>query len=119
MEHHLSETTEDGVTILTFNDVDYIFWNKAEIVLPLIYEFLKINYPNCLILPELNHIDFVVLDENLPVEVQSTIILGSQKRKKRNLAHSLFEQLIEKQIKQNIERYGKCWFFLILKNSNI
>jgi hypothetical protein len=111
MEHHLSETTEDGVTILTFNDVDYIFWNKAEIVLPLIYEFLKINYPNCLILPELNHIDFVVLDENLPVEVQSTIILGSQKRKKRNLAHSLFEQLIEKQIKQNIERYGKCWFF--------
>ena len=111
MEHHLNETTEDGVTKLIFNNSDYIFWNKAKIVLPFIYEFLKTNYPDCLILPELNHIDFVVLEENLPVEVQSTIILGYKKKEIKGLAHSYFEQMIEKQIKQNIERYGKCWFF--------
>ena len=119
MEHHLNETTEDGVTKLIFDNDEYIFWNKAKIVSPFIYEFLKTNYPNCLILPELNHIDFVVLEENLPVEVQSTIILGYKKKEKKILAHSYFEQMIEKQIKQNIERYGKCWFFLILKNSDI
>ena len=101
----------DGMTKIVFGENEYIFWNKAKIVLPFIYEFLKTNFPDHLILPELNHIDFVVLEENLPVEVQSTIILGSNKKEEKNLAHSYFEQMIEKQIKQNIERYGKCWFF--------
>ncbi len=101
----------DGMTKIIFGENEYIFWNKAKIVLPFIYEFLKTNFPDHLILPELNHIDFVVLEENLPVEVQSTIILGSKKKEEKNLAHSYFEQMIEKQIKQNIERYGKCWFF--------
>ena len=101
----------DGMTKIIFGENEYIFWNKAKIVLPFIYEFLKTNFPDHLILPELNHIDFVVLEENLPVEVQSTIILGSKKEEKKHLAHSYFEQMIEKQIKQNIERYGKCWFF--------
>lgn len=101
----------DGMTKIVFGENEYIFWNKAKIVLPFIYEFLKTNFPDHLILPELNYIDFVVLEENLPVEVQSTIILGSKKKEKKHLAHSYFEQMIEKQIKQNIERYGKCWFF--------
>lgn len=100
----------DGMTKIIFGENEYIFWNKAKIVLPFIYEFLKTNFPDHLILPELNHIDFVVLEENLPVEVQSTIIF-SKKKEKKHLAHSYFEQMIEKQIKQNIERYGKCWFF--------
>jgi len=107
----LNELSKDGMTKIIFGENEYIFWNKAKIVLPLIYEFLKTNFPDHLILPELNHIDFVVLEENLPVEVQSTIILGSKKKEKKHLAHSYFEQMIEKQIKQNIERYGKCWFF--------
>ena len=106
-----NETSVDGITKLIFSNDEYIFWNKANVVLPFVYEFLKTNFPDHLILPELNHIDFVVLEENLPVEVQSTIILGSKKNDKKHLAHSLFEQFIEKQIKQNIERYGKCWFF--------
>ena len=30
---------------------------------------------------------------------------------RKNIGHSTFEQVIQKQIKQNIDRYGKCWFF--------
>ena len=111
MGNNLNELSKDGVTKLIFNNEEYVFWNKAKVVLPFVYEFLKTNFPDHLLLPELNHIDFVVLEENLPVEVQSTIILGSKKKEKKHLAHSYFEQMIEKQIKQNIERYGKCWFF--------
>lgn len=111
MGDSLNETSVDGITKLIFSNGEYIFWNKAKVVLPFVYKFLKTNFPDHLILPELNHIDFVVLEENLPVEVQSTIILGGKNKKKKGLAHSYFEQLIEKQIKQNIERYGQCWFF--------
>jgi len=100
------EELEDGVTKLVFDGEEYIFWNKAEIVLPFIYEYLKNYFPSQLILREFNHIDFVVLGENLPIEVQSTIILG-----RSNIGSSYFEQMIEKQIKQNVERYGHCWFF--------
>lgn len=105
------EEQKDGITKLIFNDNEYVFWNKAEIVLPSVYEYLKSNFPAELILSEFNHIDFVVLGENLPVEVQSTIIYGNSKNDKKSIGSSYFEQMIEKQIKQNIERYGRCWFF--------
>lgn len=105
------EKLNGGITSITFNENKYTFWTHAKVVLPQVYKFLKTNFPDSLILPEFNHIDFVVLEKNLPVEVQSTIILGHNDTEKKALAHSYFEQMIEKQIKQNIERYGKCWFF--------
>lgn len=107
----IEEESRDGITRLAFDENEYVFWNKAEIVLPFVYEFLRNNFPSQIILSEFNHIDFVVLGENLPVEVQSTIILGRSKSNEKNIGSSYFEQMIEKQIKQNIERYEKCWFF--------
>lgn len=105
------EKLNGGITSLTFNENEYTFWTHAKVVLPHVYKFLKTNFPDSIILPEFNHTDFVVLQENLPVEVQSTIIYGYNDSEKKGLGHSYFEQMIEKQIKQNIERYGKCWFF--------
>jgi hypothetical protein len=68
------ETPREGITKLEFDGDVYFFWNKAEIVLPFVYDYLKKEYPSQLILSEFNHVDFVVLGVNLPVEVQSTII---------------------------------------------
>lgn len=111
MELPTTGKISNETTTIVLRGDKYTFWNKASIALPYVYEFLKTCYPDSIILPEFNHIDFVVLQENLPVEVQSTIIFGNNDSEKKGLAHSYFEQMIEKQIKQNIERYGKCWFF--------
>ncbi len=111
MEHPIPEKISNGTTIIISDGNKYIFWNNASVALPYVYKFLKTCYPNSIILPEFNHIDFVVLQENLPVEVQSTIIFRYNDSEKKALGNSYFEQMIEKQIKQNIERYGKCWFF--------
>lgn len=85
---------------------DYIFWNKVSVIDNYILEFLKNKFPNSLILPEFTMIDWFVLNENLPIEIQSTIIksIGSP-------AHSAFEDHIRQQIEQNIKNYEKCWFF--------
>lgn len=55
--------------------------------------------------------DFVILGENIPVEIQSTIILNYN-NERSILAHSQFEMMIEKQIKQNCSYFGKCWLFI-------
>ncbi|MDP2846340.1 MAG: hypothetical protein Q8N79_09775, partial [Candidatus Methanoperedens sp.] len=111
MELPITEKISNGTTTKVISGNEYTFWNNARVALPYVYKFLKTRYPDSIILPEFNHTDFVVLQENLPVEVQSTIILGHNDSEKKCLAHSYFEQMIEKQIKQNIERYNKCWFF--------
>jgi len=111
VEPPITENISNGTTTIVFAGNEYTFWNNATVALPYIYRFIKTCYPDSIILPEFNHTDFVVLQENLPVEVQSTIILGHDNSEKKCLAHSYFEQMIEKQIKQNIERYNKCWFF--------
>lgn len=111
MEPPATGKISNETTTIVLRGDKYTFWNKASIALPYVYEFLKTCYPDSIILPEFNKIDFVVLQENLPVEVQSTIIYGRNDSKIKTLSHSYFEQMIEKQIKQNIERYGKCWFF--------
>ncbi|MDA0525666.1 hypothetical protein [Methanococcoides alaskense] len=103
------EQRNNGITRLTFNDAEYTFWNNADVVSPYILHFLKNEYPNSIILPEFNKVDFVVLGENLPVEIQSTVL--ARKKEKYALSHSYFEQMIEKQLKQNIERYEQCLFF--------
>lgn len=58
---------------------------------------------------EFNRIDFIVLGGNLPVEVQSTPAGSSISEEW--IQHSSLEKLIEKQIRENIDKYGKCWFF--------
>lgn len=85
---------------------DYIFWHDESIVDDYIHKFLKSKFPGCLIIPEFTMIDWFVIDENLPIEIQSTIIKVGV-----TPAHSYFENKIRQSLEQNISIYGKCWFF--------
>lgn len=94
---------EDG--IITFKG--YTFWNKAKVVKPYIIQYLKNSFSDKLILSEFNKIDLLVLRKNIPVEIQSTPVLV----KKLSILHSEFENSIRRQLEDNIENYGLCWFF--------
>ncbi len=96
---------KDGI----INVHNYIFWTKADIVKSYVYNYLKDKFFDSLILHEFNKIDLIVLKENLPAEIQSTIITKDNNRNIVN--HSIFENYIRKQIEDNIENYDKCWFF--------
>lgn len=64
-------------------------------------------FPDSLIIDEFNLIDFVVIEENLPVEIQSTLYNKTDNA----VMHCGFENAIRKQIEDNIENYDRCWFF--------
>ncbi len=99
-----------GIITQTYNGNRYTFWHIADIVHPYVSQFLEKEFPSGIILREFNKIDHVVLKENLPVEVQSTPAYN-YKNGKQHINHSAFEEKIEKQLKQNIDKYGKCLFF--------
>lgn len=89
------------------NYKDYIFWTNAPVVDDFVFDFLDTNFPESLIIPEFNNIDWFIMSENLPVEIQSTRITSSG-----TPAHSNFENAIRQQLEQNIKTYGRCWFFM-------
>lgn len=80
---------------------------------PLITNFLKEKYPNSIIVPEINVIDITIFDNNsneiIPVEIQKSPT--TKKSGAMKFGNSQFENSIRKQIDDNIENYGKCWFF--------
>lgn len=84
---------------------EHIFWTHAKIVRPYVEKFLINQFPNSYIEHEVNDIDIIVSGENLPVEIQSTPAT------KWGVGTSSFEKNIQKQIKENIETYERCWFF--------
>lgn len=84
----------------------YVFWNNVSLVDNYIFEYLKSIFPNGLILPEFCLIDWFVLEENLPIEIQSTLLKSTG-----TPAHANFEKSIRQQLEQNIKNYEKCWFF--------
>ena len=92
----------------------YNFWSNVDVVYDTVWDFLQEKFPDEIVFPELFSVDFVVLNENIPVEVQSTIVLNSKKgtdKARKIISHTQFELAIEKQIKQNVENFGHCWFF--------
>lgn len=92
----------------------YNFWNNVNVVYDTVWDFLQEKFQDEIIFPELFGVDFVVLNKNIPVEVQSTIVLNYKKgtdKAKKIISHTQFELYIEKQIKQNVENFGHCWFF--------
>lgn len=92
----------------------YNFWSNVELVYDRVWDFLQETFPDDIIFPELFSVDFVVLNKNIPVEVQSTIVLNHKEgtdNARKIIAHTQFELYIEKQIKQNVENFGHCWFF--------
>lgn len=92
----------------------YTFWTKAYVVYEHVYNFLAEIFPNSEdhIVQEINRIDMLIMtkSDEIPVEIQSTIIAGGFKDNKLpSIAH--FENVIRKQIEENINIYNKCWFF--------
>ncbi len=100
--------TIDGVITQKYGNNIYHFWHKSDVVHPYISKFLKSEFPDSIIIREFNKIDHIVLNENLPIEVQST---PAYTYKRSGINHSLFEQKIEGQLKQKIDKYGKGIFF--------
>ncbi len=66
------------------------------------------NFQKKLIIRELNQIDLSIPEENLPIEIQSTLSMSTEKSW---ILYSQWEQKIRSQIEQNIVGYDKCWFF--------
>lgn len=106
-----------------FNYKDYIFWKKVDepldgeeglTIRDYVTNYLKEKFPECRIIGqyfEFNKIDLYVVEEKLPVEIQSTI--PSHKNKKEdNVSIANFEKYCRQQIEENIKTLGKCWFFL-------
>jgi hypothetical protein len=92
----------DGIAIKD----GYTFWYDVSVVDDHIFQYLCNKFPNGLVVPEFCEIDYFVLQQNLPVEIQSTMLKPSL-----TPAHSGFEKTIRQQLEQNINNYGKCWFF--------
>lgn len=82
------------------------YW-LAEEVVQYIINYLDKIFPESIIIRETNgKVDIMILDKNLPVEIQSTTAT------KNRVRVSTFEDNIRRQIEQNIEISGKCWFFI-------
>ena len=101
------EKIEEGIITQIHGETKYTFWHIADIVKPYIAKFLENVFLDSIVIKEFHKIDYVILQdiECLPVEIQST------QAYKNGINHSGFEQKIEKQLKQNIVRYGKGVFF--------
>lgn len=94
------------------------YWTVEEIRPHIINELQK-RFPDSIIMREFDKVDIMVLGKNIPIEIQRT-------RSRNDIGTprlSCFEDEIRRQIEQDIEIYGQCWFFfdakflIYLKNS--
>lgn len=104
---------KENITIITNPDRyekigDNIFWRYSEDITPFVFEFLKKEFPGKLIIHEFDNVDIMILNENLPVEIQSTRFNG------KSIMMSDFEDSIRRQVDTNIKIYGRCWLFFDL-----
>lgn len=81
------------------------YWYPKEVI-EYIIDDLKKRFPDSIIEREFDLVDIMILGPNLPVEIQRTY---SKYNGIPNV--SGFENSIRKQIEQNIEIFGQCWFF--------
>ncbi len=102
---HTDNNTNSIVKIIV-NGEKYIFWTHANFVKLYIINFLRERFPGRLVVRELDQIDLSIPEENLPIEIQATIVDVD-----KNPKYSRFEKAIKEQIIRNITIYGVCWFF--------
>lgn len=79
----------DGIVIKN----GYTFWYNVSIVDDYIFEYLSKKFPNGLIIPEFCLIDYFVLEQDLPIEIQSTLLKPTI-----TPAHANFEKTIRQQL---------------------
>lgn len=107
--YEICEDNDNGIVKWVTGDEEYTFWTHADFIKDeYIIDFLEERFPGKLVARELNLIDFTIPEENLPIEVQATSVNATADHRPK---YSEFEQLIQKQINQNIISYGVCWFF--------
>ncbi len=99
---------ESDIVEITINDITYRTWT-IRLIKPLILKFLKEKIDDILLIPEINRIDIIIINkktyEIIPVEMQKSVTrIGG-------FSHAKFEDYIRRQLEDNIENYGKCWFF--------
>lgn len=99
------EYNNNGIVRVKQNGIEYTVWTHTAIVRPYIKKCLKDIFPDKLIIRELNQIDLTILEENLPIEIQSTIVNTN------GMHYAQWEKNIRTQIEQNIISYDRCWFF--------
>lgn len=96
---------------ININNEIYKIWS-VDYIKPILIDFLKSKFKNCLISQEINDIDFVVIDNDnndiIPIELQRTIF---DNKSKGTFQNAQFEKSIRIQIDDNIRSSGKCWFF--------
>lgn len=107
-------TDPNGIVGVRYGNEIYRTW-KVEFIRPFIYSFLKERCPSSLLVREVNDIDVTVFNKKsnriVPVEIQKSI-LDMTSRKESRFRHTHFENMIRKQIEENIRDYDMCWFFM-------
>ena len=109
-EHKINKKIlSSGIVEVKYSNGEiYKTW-KVEFIKPHIIKYLKKIYPNSLIVPEVNKIDLAIFDitlnDQIPVEIQKTPINSS------GFGNSRFEDMLRRQIEDNIENYNKCLLF--------
>lgn len=104
------DNDQNGIVKVLQNGIEYTVWTHANVVRPHVKKFLKEKFPDSLVVSELNRIDFVLPEKNLPVEIQSTIV-GHSNSRYAGIHYATWENNIRTQIDRNIVPYGVCWFF--------
>lgn len=95
----------NNLNIIKENIEERKYWTVEE-VRPYIIKYLKNIFHNGIIEREFNDVDIMIHGYNIPVEIQRTYLV---KGETPNLSN--FENVIRKQIDQNISISGICWFF--------
>ena len=101
------ENKNNGIVRIIVNGAEYTFWTHANVVRKYIKDDLRKKYPGRLIIKEFNDIDYIILEENLPVEIQTTIVQSNG----RGISYASWEDRIKRQIEQDIISYGRCLFY--------
>lgn len=80
---------------------DYKFWISDD-VRPYIFEYLRKEFPDKFVIHEFDQVDIFVLDENLPVDIQSVRHQTKGKDRLKGPRISGFEDDIGREIDTNI-----------------
>lgn len=102
----------NGIFKIKLNGVEHTLWTRANVVRKYVKDELRKRFPGKLIVKELNQIDYTIPEENLPIEIQATIVTDDHRvSRKPYIKYSYWEEIIRKQIEQNIIAYNNCLFF--------
>jgi hypothetical protein len=86
------EDNDNGIVRIRQNDVEYVVWTHSKTVREHVKGELRKRFPGKLIVREFNKIDLSIPEDNLPVEIQSTILGGS------NIRYSSWEDRVRRQM---------------------